>query len=211
MKNHLLSTAYLPPVEYFAFLLSGKAFIDGEERYQKQSYRNRAVIMNGNGVLNLIIPTVHDQRMSVVKEVRIEHVTPWQRAHWRSIESAYNNTPFYLYYKDALQPFFEQKFDFLFDFNTQLTQTLLKLLQLDVNVGFTQYFSPYEDDDLRLEIHPKKARKPDYRYRLASPYYQVFEDKFGFMPNLSVIDLLFNEGPQAAHYLQRLVQTYVTP
>lgn len=198
-------------MEYFAVLLTGETFIDGEERYQKQSYRNRAVIMNGNGVLNLIIPTVHDQKMGVVKEVRIEYVTPWQRAHWRSIESAYNNTPFYLYYKDALKPFFEQKFDYLFDFNTQLTQTLLKLLQVAVNVGFTQSFSPYEDDDLRLEIHPKKARKPDYRYRLNNPYYQVFEDKFGFIPNLSVIDLLFNEGPQAANYLQHLAQTFVTP
>ena len=210
MNPRLLSTAYLPPVEYFAFLLAGETLIDGKERYQKQSYRNRAVIMNGNGVLNLIIPTVHDQRMGVVKEVRIEHVTPWQRAHWRSIESAYNNTPFYLYYKDALKPFFEQKFEYLFDFNTQLTQTLLKLLQIDVNIGFTQTFSPYEEGDLRLEIHPKQAHKPDYRYRLNKLYYQVFEDKFGFQPNLSVIDLLFNEGPQAAAYLHRLAQTFVT-
>ena len=211
MKQHLLSTAYLPPVEYFAFLLTGDALIDGEERYQKQSYRNRAVILNGNGVLNLIIPTVHDQKMGVVKDVRIEYVTPWQRAHWRSIESAYNNTPFYLYYKDALKPFFEQKFEFLFDFNTQLTQTLLKALQIDVNIRLSESFATYEENDLRLEIHPKKARKPDYRYHLDVPYYQVFEDKFGFQPNLSVIDLLFNEGPQAAVYLQHLAQTFVTP
>lgn len=210
MKQLLLSTAYLPSVEYFAFLLTGEALIDGEERYQKQSYRNRAVIMNGNGVLNLIIPTIHDNRMGVVKEVRIEYVTPWQRAHWRSIESAYNNTPFYLYYKDALKPFFEQKFDFLFDFNTQLTLTILKILQTGTNVRFTETFTPYGEDDLRLEIHPKKARKPDYRYRLTTPYYQVFEDKFGFLPNLSIIDLLFNEGPQAANYLHHLANTFET-
>ena len=116
--------------------------------------------MNGNGVLNLIIPTVHDQRMGVVKEVRIDYVTPWQRAHWRSIESAYNNTPFYLYYKDALKPFFEQKFEYLFDFNTQLTLTLLKALQVDAKVECTKTFSPYEENDLRLEIHPKKAKRP---------------------------------------------------
>ena len=208
MKQLLLSTAYLPPVEYFAFLLTGDALIDGEERYQKQSYRNRAVILNGNGVLNLIIPTVHDQKMGVVKDVRIEYVTPWQRAHWRSIESAYNNTPFYLYYKDALKPFFEQKYEYLYDFNTQLTKTLLKALQVDVNIRFSETFSPYEENDLRLEIHPKKAHKQDYRYRLENPYYQVFEDKFGFQPNLSVIDLLFNEGPQATNYLQNLAKSF---
>ena len=210
MKQLLLSTAYLPPVEYFAFLLSGDVLIDGEERYQKQSYRNRAVILNGNGVLNLIIPTVHDQKMGIVKDVRIEYVTPWQRAHWRSIESAYNNTPFYLYYKDALKPFFEQKFDFLFDFNTQLTQTLLKALQVDVNIRISESFVPYEENDLRLEIHPKRVHKPDYRFFLNKPYYQVFEDKFGFLPNLSVIDLLFNEGPQAASYLHHLANTFET-
>lgn len=207
MKQVLLSTAYLPPVEYFAFLISGEALIDGEERYQKQSYRNRAVVMNGNGKLNLIIPTIHDQKMSVVKDVRIEYVTPWQRAHWRSIESAYNNTPFYLYYKDALKPFFEHKFEYLFEFNTQLTQTLMKCLQIDTKVACTENFSPYEENDLRLEIHPKAAQKPDYRFRLKEPYYQVFEDKFGFLPNLSVIDLLFNEGPQAAIYLHNLTKT----
>lgn len=162
--------------------------------------------MNGNGVMNLIIPTVHDGRMGIVKSVRIDYATPWQRAHWRTIESAYNNTPYYLYYKDMLRPFYEQKFEFLFDFNLQLTKTLLKLLQLDREIATTTAFTPYESDDLRLLIHPKNARKEEYPFQLQTPYYQVFEDKFGFIPNLSVIDLLFNEGPQAASYLLQLQQ-----
>ena len=210
MDNVQLSTAYLPPVEYFALLLSENAAIEREERYQKQSYRNRTVIMNGNGALNLIIPTVHDGRMGIVKDVRIEYVTPWQRAHWRSIESAYNNTPYYLYYKDALKPFYEREFEFLFDFNLQLTQTLMKLLRLDCEIRTTTEFSPYINNDPRLLIHPKQARREDYPFRLKTPYYQVFEDKFGFVPNLSVIDLLFNEGPQAATYLRQLLTQFET-
>ena len=208
MDNVLLSTAYLPPVEYFALLLSENAAIEREERYQKQSYRNRSVIMNGNGVLNLIIPTVHDDRMGIVKDVRIEYVTPWQRAHWRSIESAYNNTPYYLYYKDALKPFYEREYEFLFDFNLQLIQTLTKLLRLDGDIRTTTTFEPYTSHDTRLLIHPKHSRKEDYPFRLKTPYYQVFEDKFGFVPNLSVIDLLFNEGPQAAAYLRQLLNQF---
>lgn len=210
MDQVLLSTAYLPPVEYFALLLSENAAIEREERYQKQSYRNRTVIMNGNGALNLIIPTIHDGRMGIVKDVRIEYVTPWQRAHWRSIESAYNNTPYYLYYKDALKPFFEREYEYLFDFNLQLIQTLMQLLRLDREIQTTTTFTPYTSEDTRLLIHPKHSRKEDYPFRLKTPYYQVFEGKFGFVPNLSVIDLLFNEGPQAATYLRQLLTQFET-
>ncbi len=209
MYNRLLSTAYLPPIEYFAFLIFGDVTMERCERYQKQSYRNRTTIVGGNGVMDLIIPTTHDFRLSPITEVRIDYTTQWQRIHWRSIESAYNSSPYYLYYKDALQPFYKEKTERLFDFNLSLIETILKLLKTKVSVNFSASYQPYiSDNDLRLLIQPKKVHTPDYPFRLQTPYHQVFEERFGFCPNLSVLDLIFNTGPESVNYLKELFDNF---
>ena len=204
----LLSTAYLPPIEYVAFLMSGTAWIESREHYQKQSYRNRVCILSGNGVQTLSIPVIRHERETLITDVRIEYTTPWQRTHWRTIETAYNSSPFYLYYKDALQPFYERQYDTLFEFNLGLIRTILKLLRIGTDIQLTTDYCQTADPNLRTLIHPKRAVKSDYPFRLTSPYYQVFEDRFGFTPNLSVIDLIFNLGPEAGQYLQTLYPTF---
>ena len=200
----LLSTAYLPPVEYFAFLMDGEVWIENQENYSKQSYRNRTRILTGNGVQTLSIPVVHETHKPPISEVRIEYTTPWQRNHWRAIETAYNASPYYLYYKDILQPFFQQRFEFLFDFNLKLLYALMKALHIETDIRLTTEHKTATTPDLRMLIHPKQCTLPQYPFKLAESYYQVFDDRFGFTPNLSIIDLLFNAGPQTCQYLEAL-------
>jgi hypothetical protein len=159
-------------------------------------------------VQTLSIPVIRHERETLITDVRIEYTTPWQRTHWRTIETAYNSSPFYLYYKDALQPFYERQYDTLFEFNLGLIRTILKLLRIGTDIQLTTDYCQTADPDLRTLIHPKRAVKSDYPLRLTSPYYQVFEDRFGFTPNLSVIDLIFNLGPEAGQYLQTLYPTF---
>lgn len=183
--------------------------IDRHERYQKQSYRNRTTIVSGNGKMDLSIPTVHDFRMGVIDTVRIDYSTDWQRVHWRTIVSAYNSSPYFLYYKDFLEPFYREKTEFLFDFDMKLIETLLKVLKIKQEITFSNDFVPYSENDLRVVIQPKNARKSHYPFLLKDEYYQVFADKFGFQPNVSILDLLFNTGPQTVGYLQTVLSNYI--
>lgn len=197
----VLSTAYLPNIEYFAFIAKSEVFfMEGCESFQKQTYRNRTNILTAGGVQTLILPTRHETQRACIRDVRIDYKCDWQLKHWRAIETAYSGTPYFLYYRDYLYPFFEKKYEFLFDYNTELTTTLLKLLKIKKVPVITETFEKEYSDvmDLRSSIHPKREAL------LGSVAYpQVFEDRIPFTDNLSVIDLLFNVGPEALENLSQ--------
>lgn len=196
----MLSTAYLPNLNYFRLLLSGKpVFVEQHEHFVKQSYRNRCTILGANGRLNLSIPLVRQHDKESITEKKISYSERWQHQHWRTITSAYKNSPYFDYFEDELKIFYEQEYELLFDYNRQLMQAILKILRQSPNVDLT---STYEKEpagafDARELIHPKKKALFGYK-----PYYQVFSDKHGFTPNLSILDLLFNEGLNSLAYLQ---------
>lgn len=202
-SNPILSTAYLPPVEWFALLIGGEARLECLEHYQKQSYRNRTCIMTGNGVQQLSVPVLHSATKMPVDGVRIEYKTPWQRNHWRTLVSAYSNSPYFLFYRDALLPFYEEKTEFLFDFNLRLVQTLLKLMGVRKTVALTDSFEPLQNGDARVAICPGARSKEEYPFKIEENYSQVFDERYGFVPNLSAVDLLFNTGPDSCAYLLR--------
>jgi hypothetical protein len=202
-----LSSAYLAPVSYYAKLhLYNKVYIERFDHYQKQTYRNRCHIAGPNGVLPLSIPIVKpDTPKAFTKDIRISEHGHWRHTHWNAIESAYNHTPFFDYYKDDFRPFYEKHYEFLFDFNEELRRLVCNLIDISPNIHYTSeiYKTDFAEDeiDLRESIHPKKDYTQYDTTFTARPYYQVFEAAHGFLPNLSIIDLLFNMGPEGVCYL----------
>lgn len=202
MNQVYLSTAYLAPVEYYSRLLhSPEIIIEKYCNYVKQTYRNRCLIASANGKQVLSIPIEKpDQLKCLTKDIRIAEHGNWRHLHWQAIISAYNSSPFFEYYQDDFEPFFNKKYDFIFDFNEELRIMICKLIDFEPNIyystEFKTEFSP-EEQDLREAIHPKKPSQQV----LFKPYYQVFDQKSGFQPNLSIIDMLFNLGPETILYL----------
>jgi hypothetical protein len=196
----LLSTAYLPPVEYLARLVkAGEAFIEREENYLKQSYRNRCYILSAGGKQLLSVPillgSVHK---TLVKDIRIDYSKRWQQVHLGALTSSYNSSPYYLYYFEIIERTILGSYKYLLDLNMDLLMAILKMLNADIKVSYTTEFKPVEKSeyDFRYRINPKK--KSDYP---AEKYLQVFSSKNGFVPGLSVVDLIFNTGPEASSYL----------
>lgn len=209
-KEALLSLQYLPNIQYFSkFLLHKKVWIEQQEHYQKGSYRNRSHIAAANGVLRLSIPLIkgkHQQQN--IREVQIAHHEPWPQQHWQSIRSAYGNAPFFEHYADYLQPFFFKKYDSLFELNMDLLQTFLRLVGLPNEISLNEeYFKdvPASLRDYRTQISPKDTPGDTDPFFKNVKYVQVFEEKHGFLPNLSILDALFCKGPETIILLEQSI------
>lgn len=203
----LLSTAYFAPIRYFSKLAAyPEIHIEQHENFVKQTYRNRTVILGANGPISLIVPVEKGRQQKIkIKDLRIAYDEEWQRNHWRTIFSAYNSSPFFEYYSDDVEMFFRKKYEFLFDFNQKITETILEIMEITVNLNLTEDFEQIPENCLnfREQISPKTHLiNPDPCF-VAEPYTQVFAEKFGFVPDLSILDLLFNEGPSTVELLEK--------
>ena len=211
--NALLSTTYFGPVQWYQKLYrADEVWIERYESFQKQTYRNRCVIATTQGTQALTVPVErgHLSPLSSLKDIRISDHGNWRHLHWNALQSAYGDSPFFMYYEDDLRPFFEQRWDYLFDFNEAIREKICELLDIHPIVHYTESFfslSPSTSNlqpltslhDFREAINPKHpAPDPDFTPRR---YYQVYEAKHGFLPNLSILDLLFNMGPESIFWL----------
>lgn len=192
---------YLPPVSYFTALKENdfKFSIEKYEHFVKQTYRNRASIASPDGVLDLMVPVVKGSKFKTpVKDVKISYDAKWQRLHWLSMQTCYRSSAYFEFYEDGLAPFYHQKFDFLFDFNVELFTWILKQLKQNQPLAYT---SEYEIEIPKELDYRANFNKNAVHLANAKNYFQVFSDRNDFIPNLSIVDLLFNQGPQAKLYL----------
>lgn len=205
-ESIIVSTSYFPPIGYFAALFKAREiFIDLEETYTKQTCRNHTNIYGPNGKQTLSIPVTRPGgNHTKTRDILISYALPWQRTHWRAIEAAYNNSPFFLYYKDYFIPFFDKEYEFLADYNWEILETLFRLLRISREIRLTETYvrNPEGMPDLRTELTAKHAafNNPSYT--------QTFSERHGFISNLSIIDLIFNLGPETPEYLHLIPDIY---
>ena len=207
--NVLLVTSYWPNLHYFFYVLNASIInIEQFDNYSKQSYRNRTQILSANGVLNLSIPIKKNKSEKVINSIEISYKEDWQKNHWRAITSAYKNSPYFDFFEEDLKVFYSNKYNLLIDYNLDQLKFIIKVLKQKENIQLTKQYesNPESVIDLRTIIHPKQSYLSDklLANKLDQSYYQTFENKISFTPNLSILDLLFNKGLQTIDYLKSI-------
>lgn len=196
--NVLLSTTYFGPIQWYQKLYrADEVAIERCESFTKQTYRNRCIIATSQGTQALTVPV--ERTKADMMTIRISDHGNWRHLHWNALQSAYGESPFFEYYEDDLRPFFQPDWEFLFDYNEAIRQKMCELLDIQPRVRFTDDYVREAEGDYREIIRPKNAG-PDADFQ-PRPYYQVYASKHGFLPNLSILDLLMNMGPESIFWL----------
>lgn len=208
--NILIHPLYLGSIEQFVAIAQANGVtFEKHDNYQKQTYRNRTYIATPEGPLLLNIPIKHTSKgprgerervHQKYSEVHIENNFHWQREHWKSIQIAYRTSPFFEYYEDDFAPLYERKYTHLMEFNLETFGVIKEILGLDIPIDFSEVYNKTPQD--LIDYRGLATAKGNSTFQ-PTPYIQVQEKHHGFLPNLSVIDLIFNEGPQALEYLKR--------
>lgn len=198
----LIHPTFFPNLAHFSVMVGGDFIFEREDNYQKQTYRNRSYIYSANGRQMLSVPIKHSsnpQGRQKYREVIIEDNFNWKKEQWKTIQTAYRTSPFFEFYEDELAPFFEKKHTRLYDMNLESAELIADIIQAELQYQFTDSYrkDPEDSQDLRHLVNAKSKTMAELQ-----PYTQVFSEKHGFIPNLSVLDLLFNEGPNTLNYLE---------
>lgn len=210
MRPVILTSAYLPPVEYFTKLYGAPyVILDCHDHYVKQTYRNRCLIAGPDGQLALTLPIVHEGKGKMpTRDIRLSNHGDWRHLHWNALKSCYENSPFFEYMADDFLAIYRQDYTYLVDFNAALQELICHWLGLTPDIRTASHYidaSTMEADDFRETIRPKTGYEADQSFTPA-PYYQVFQQQNGFIPNLSIVDLLFNMGPEARLVLKQSIK-----
>lgn len=204
----LIEPQFFPPVQFITkFLLNESVIIDDLGYFQKQTYRNRACIVSANKVQSISIPLQKGKTHQMMKDVKIDYGKNWQRELWVAIQSAYGKTPFFDFYAPQIELIIKTRYTYLLDLDLESLKISLSMLGIPARFKLS---SEYEGEaetlsDYRSSIHPKKGYAWDEAFH-PMPYLQAFQERFGFIPNLSVLDLLFNEGPEGKRVLQQSIR-----
>lgn len=204
----LLPSGYFPPISYFNYLIDAEVSIETQEHFVKQTLRSRTHVCGANGPLQLMVPRTKGPERTKMADVRIHEDGHWRKLHWRSLESAYRKSPYFEYYEDRFSPFFEAEFASMIDLNVASTRLVADLIGIPFNPILTgQYEKEPEGIDLRNAWNKMvyRERSPIVEF---PTYIQVFSDRYEFQPDLSILDLLFCEGPRSKDYLARLQRSY---